>query len=99
MHVTHQKVIDCSGMESAACSDLLLAKLQHGPAFKLRADNPSDTVHGSLTITHAFPPEPHEILVEVYEQGSPPVPEGRRSTLARPADMPTAAEVRRRLNT
>ena len=99
MHVTHLIVIDCSGMTSEACSDLLLLKLQHGPAFKLRTDNPTDTVHGSLTIAHNLPPEAHAIIVEVYEQDSPSVPGGRRSTLKRPAAMPTAAEIRRRLNT
>ena len=92
-------------MEAEACSDMVLDALGHGPTFKLKADTPDDTVHGSVTIAHNLPPEPHKISVEVYEDANLPaltmingVTQGRRSTLQRPAIMPTAKKIRDRLN-
>ena len=105
MHVIHRKVIDCSAITAAACSDLHLAALLHGPAFKLKADTPDDTVHGSVTIAHNAPPEPHEIIVEIYEKDEAPTVRlvngrlaGRESTLKRPTPMPTARTIRARLD-
>jgi hypothetical protein len=104
MHVIHNKVIDCSAMTAAECSDQMLVELQHGTDFKLRADTGTDTLHGSVTIVHNVPPEPHEITVEIYEVDDLPevrmvhgVIEGRSSTLKRPTIMPTQAEINQRL--
>lgn len=105
MHVVHTKIVDCLAMTAEECSDQCLVALGHGPGFKLRADTPDDVVHGAVTIAHNFPPEPHEISVDVYEQDDLPNTrlvhgrlEGRRSTLKRPAVMPTARAIRDRLN-
>ena len=38
--------------------------------FKLKADNDTDTVNGSLTINHV--PEAHEIEIEIYEHDEKP---------------------------
>ena len=97
MHILHHKVIDCSSMTPVACSDLLLVKLLHGPTFKLRADMPTDTVHGSVTIAHNTPPNPHEIIVEIYEVDEPPAP-NHPSTLKRPAPMTSEDAIRARLD-
>ena len=97
MRIVHRKVIDCSGMDSSTCSDLLLAKLQHGPNFKLRPDFPVDTVHGSVTIAHNLPPDAHEITIDIYDADEPPTAD-HRSTLRRPAVMPSQAMIRDRLN-
>ena len=97
MHVIHNKVIDCSAMTAAECSDQMLVELQHGTDFKLRADTPDDTVHGSVSIVHNTPPEPHEIIVEIYDEDDAPT-EGHRSTLKRPGSMPTEAAIRARLD-
>ena len=110
MRVIHTKVIDCSAMAAAACSDLCLAALGHGPNFLLRtegtrvilADNTVridglGPVHGAVTIAHNLPPALHEIWVDVYEQDEGPTKE-RRSTLRRPVPMPTDQAIRDRLN-
>ena len=96
MNVVHKILLDCSAMPAAECSDTFLAALEHGPAFKLKADLPSDTVHGSITVDHNSPPEAHEIIVEVYESDVAPV-EGRESSLKRPAVIPTSNILRTRL--
>ena len=96
MRVNDTKMIDCSGIMSAECSDLFLAALGNGIGFRLRADNPTDTVHGAVTIVHNFPPIAHEILVEVYEQQEGPNAR-HRSTLNRPLLMPTTQDIRNRL--
>jgi hypothetical protein len=98
MRVEHQRLIDCSGIETSRCSDNCLAALGHGLAFKLRADRKDDTVHGSVTISHALPPTPHYILIEVYEEDSPPSV-WHSSHFARPAVMPTVAAIKARLDT
>ena len=106
MRVKHTCVIDCSEMTAAECSDACLVALGHGLGFKLKADDPTDIVNGSITIAHNFPPEPHEFYIEVYEQDEAPTAVvwngrivGRQSALARPLRMPTAQSLRDKLNT
>ena len=97
MKILHSRLIDCSGMTAAACSDLFLVALGHGINFKLRADLPTDVVHGSVTIAHNDPPVPHEIYVEIYDQDNLPT-RGRRSRLRRPDIMPSEGEIKSRLD-
>lgn len=54
MKIRHEVCIDNKG-DSAKCCDEILTALGHGPAFKLKADTPDDTVHGAVTITHCDP--------------------------------------------
>ena len=96
MHVIHQKVIDCSVMTAAECSNICLAALQHGPNFKLKADASDDVLHGGISIVHNHPPEPHEITVEIYEEEDLPLA-GRLSTFQRPDPMPTEQTIINRL--
>ena len=96
MHVNHQKIIDCSEMTAAECSDLCLAALQHGPNFKLKADVSDDVLHGGVSIVHNHPPEPHEITVEIYEEEDLPSI-GRLSIFQRPDPMPSAEIIKERL--
>ena len=104
MHVIHNKVLDCSAMTAAECSDACLVALQHGADFSLRADTPTDTVHGTVSIVHSDPPEPHIITVDVYDVDEAPATkmvhgqvEGRQSTLKRPDPMPTEQTIINRL--
>ena len=105
MKVVHSKSIDCTDKTSQACSDDILAALGHGADFALKADIPTDTVHGSVTILHRDPPELHDITVEIYEvdEAAPAISvhgmmEGRQSTFQRPDPMPTERTIRDRLN-
>jgi hypothetical protein len=97
MHLEHQRIIDCSAMLASECSDKCLVALEHCSDFALRADVPTDTVHGSVTIVHNAPPIPHEFIVEVYEADEAPT--SRQSTLKRPTVMPTEETLRTRLDT
>ena len=97
MRVEHRMQIDCSGMTPEQCSHALLAKLGHSLSFNLKAAVPTDVVHGAVSILHALPPDLHTIIVEVYETTQAPTKD-RLSTLARPAILPTAAEIRRKLS-
>ena len=106
MQIQHEVLLDCSGTTSEACSDACLAVLGHGPDFKLQADTPDDIVHGSVTIAHNDPPVPHEIMVEIYEADELPTvtvvhgrQEGRRTTLQRPATIPSAQAIKTSLDT
>ena len=96
MRINDTKLIDCSGITAAECSDLFLVALGHGIGFRLRADNRTDTVHGAVTIVHNLPPIAHEISVEVYEQEEGPNAR-HRSTLRPPLIMPTAQDIRNKL--
>lgn len=105
MHLLHKIVLDCSSIPAEECSDAIIVALEHGPDFKLRADKPDDTVHGSVTINHNSPPEAHEITVDVYETDEAPDArivhgklEGRESYLKRPSVMPTDSILRTRLD-
>lgn len=87
------------GLRPDQCSDRLLARLGHGPAFRLKADAPTDTVHGSVSIRHTQPPGLHLIRVEVYQADLGPRG-GRQSTLRRPpGPLPDAATIQRQLET
>src|SRR3990167_6177529 len=79
--VTHEMVFNCMGLglSPAQCSDLLLARLGHGPNFTLRADRADDTVHGAVMIRHEWPPVPHIIRVELYQADE--LPRGNRQTV------------------
>mgnify|MGYP001559233182 FL=1 len=97
--VEHRRVLDCGTRTSAECSEAVVAALGHGPGFKLKADTPDDTVHGSVTIQWCDPmPCAVTILVEVYEQDDPPNAR-RKSHLKRSSIMPSETEIRRRLDT
>ena len=50
MHVKHNICLDCSPERTGELSNSILTALGHGPALKLRADLPTDTVHGSVTM-------------------------------------------------
>lgn len=103
MRVTSQRILACPNGDPLACSEGLLTRLGHRPAFSLKADAPTDRVHGSLTVTHASPPTPHEITVEVYEADEtqnydPLTKTGHRTHLKRPIPFPTEQEIRMRLD-
>lgn len=86
--------MSCAGPTPADCSDAILVKLQHETAFKLRADTPTDTVHGSLTIVHG---PTHEFIVEIYDADESPN-SVHSSMFKRPATMPTEATIHTRLD-
>lgn len=105
MKINISKSIDCVGKTSEACSDDVLTALGHGAAFTLKAEVPTDTVHGSVTILHCDPPELHAITVEIYEvYEAPPaisahgLIQGRQSTFRRPDPMPTERIIKSRLD-
>jgi len=96
MHITHNVVIDCS--DRLACSDSIMAGLGHGPDFKLRADTSDDIVNGFVTIYHNHAPDPHEILINLYDEEE--LPNGEHETTFRPANpMPIEEELIQRLVT
>jgi hypothetical protein len=97
-------LIDCTAMTPGSCSDTVLAALQHGSNFRLRADNATDTVHGSVSIVHHEPPILHEVTIELYEAAEEPTAYtehgrlvGRESTLERASDIPSASTLKERL--
>ena len=100
MKITYTKVIDCSAITAAECSDKCLVALGHSQTFKLKADTPDDVLHGSVSIVHNVPPLPHVIEIECYEQDKLPTIklDGRRSTLKRPVVMPTENELKAKLD-
>ena len=104
MRITHELLIDCSAMTAAEFSDKCLIALGHGPNFKLKADSPTDVVHGSVSIVHYE--GCCEITVECYHEHEEPtacmshgVMTGRQSTLACCENMPTEQMLRDRLDT
>jgi len=99
MHVELTQIIDCSGIGSGECTERALTALGNSPEFNLRARSEDATVHGSITIVHDSPPEPHLISVEIYEANVSAEPEdgGRKSTLARPTIFPTERQINDRL--
>ena len=105
MQVIHEKLFNCTSMTPTECSDACLVALQHGSDFALKADNPTDTVHGNVSIVHNDPPEAHIITVNVYDSDEDPTAqmvhgqlEGRQSTLKRPAPMPTEQAIKDRID-
>lgn len=54
MKITHEICIT-NGANSAECCDAVLTALGHSSTFKLKADLPTDTVHGAVTIIHCDP--------------------------------------------
>lgn len=54
MKITHEICIT-NGANSAECCDAVLIALGHSSTFKLKADLPTDTVHGAVTIIHCDP--------------------------------------------
>lgn len=63
-------------------ADILEAAL----GLKLKANLPTDTVNGSVSCWAS------ECAVEIYDQDEPPTP-SRKSTLKRPAAMPTKVDI------
>jgi len=90
MIVAHTRVISCT--DTGQCSDDFLTRLGHGAGKKLKADNDTDTVHGSITIVHNQPPAAHDITVEFYDTAESPT-SGHDTTLAVTSPMPTEADV------
>lgn len=93
--ILHSILRDCvgRGLTPAQCSDEILAKLGHGPTFKLKADTDTDAVHGAVMIRHSVPPEPHLIRIEFYLADSPPTG-SRRATLRAHPNLPPDAAIR-----
>ena len=54
MKIQHEICIT-NGANSAECCNAVLTALGHSPTFKLKADSPTDTVHGAVTIIHCDP--------------------------------------------
>jgi hypothetical protein len=54
MKIQHEICIT-NGVNSVECCDAVLTALGHSPTFKLKADSPTDTVHGAVTIIHCDP--------------------------------------------
>ena len=54
MKIRHEVCIDNKGNSKAVLDEVLVA-LCHGPGFKYRADSPTDTVHGAVTICNCDP--------------------------------------------
>ena len=98
MIVTHEIMIDCNSITDEACSDLCLSALGQSTDFNLKAELPTDTLHGSVSIIHNDLPLPHLVIVEVYEADEAPT-DLRQSTLARPAVMPTEQDLINKLET
>lgn len=94
-HCTFDQVIDCSEITPAVCSDRLVVALGHGDDLKLKADRESDVVHGSVTIIHNLPPEPHEVTVDMYDADEEPCAE-HLTTFRRPDSMPATADLKQR---
>lgn len=64
-----QKVIDCKALTRAQCSDEVLTALGHnGTTMKLKADTPTDTVHGYVSIEWHQPPLSSTICVTHYDK-------------------------------
>ena len=104
MHITHKLIVDCSNMTYADFADKCLVALGHSPDFKLKADLPTDTVHGSVSIIHYD--GYCEVTVECYHEHEEPTAvmsygtiSGRESTLAVATNIPTEAELISRLET
>tara|TARA_B110000977_G_C10861043_1_gene409781 strand:+ start:425 stop:751 length:327 start_codon:yes stop_codon:yes gene_type:complete len=106
MIVTHEVMINCTGITGEECNDNCITSLGHGTDFNLKAELPTDTLHGSVSIIHNDLPLPHVVIVEVYEEDEAPtnltshgITTGRQSTLARPAVMPTEQDLINKLET
>ena len=96
MHIKHKITLDNSALTCEETCDKVLMALGHRPEFKLRADNEGDTVHGSVTMVHYD--GYCEVSVEVYEADELP-DATHKSTLKRPATIPTQASIKAMLNT
>jgi len=94
--VTHTRVISCT--DPAVCSDEFLTRLDHNAAtFALKAANPTDVVHGSITIAHAQPPAAHTVIVEIYETAE--APNGSHDTdFQVTSPMPTESDITTKLD-
>jgi len=78
---------------SSSCDDELRNKLS---GLKLIFSRDDKTANGAITITHAKPPKPHTIIVEVYE--SDESPNGSHEChMKRPSVIPTKDELLKKL--
>jgi len=95
MHIIHNVIMDC--YDSLACSDLIVGAL-NGDSLKFMADTEDAVVNGSVTISHNDAPEPHEIMIIMYEEEE--LPNEEHASTLRPANpMPTEEELIQRLVT
>lgn len=101
MIVEHEVILSCSS--PTACSDQFVARLGHGPSFKMKYDRAGDVAHGSVTIAHRQPPLAHQVRVEIYEQDEAPGHGPRYGShdvhVKRPLVIPTEQDIRQRLET
>jgi hypothetical protein len=69
MKIILEQNITCT--DSLECSDNICDKIEDNfTGLKLRADKPSDTVFGSVTISHK--PKKHKITLIFYDQNEKP---------------------------
>ena len=106
MIITIKQQIDCKDIEIGICSENILTALGHSETFRLKAEHPTDSVHGSVTVIHNDLPDEHIIAIELYEQTEQPTAAtihgeivGRQSTLQVCETMPTITEFKKRLKT
>ena len=106
MIITIKQRIDCKDIEIETCSENILTALGHDETLKLKAEHPTDSVHGSVTVIHHDLPDEHIIAIELYEKTEQPTAAtihgeivGRESTLQACETMPTITEFQKRLKT
>jgi len=80
------RTIETTKHDSELCCDLLLQKLEKKFNAKLHADNPTDTVNGSLSVYHKS--NDHVISIEFYEKNKASN-SGHGATLHKLANIPS----------
>jgi hypothetical protein len=93
--VIEQFRLQISCTDPFTCSERILSDLGNGPGFKLRAEHPSDSVHGSISILHLD--GNHILTVELYDIEDPPT-ESRSTHLLPLVGKPTRQMLAARLN-
>ena len=81
------KEITCT--ESIDCAELIRKKLET-PQLKLMARTSTNSVNGSITISHV--PNRHVIRIEIYDKDELPN-KFHESTLKKPIQMPTKIQL------
>lgn len=82
-------VCECDPILSR-CSDKIIEKLKPLD-LKLIANNPNDTVNGSVTILHIG--TTHHIRIEIYKENEAPNPE-HLATLEKPLTIPSDEQIK-----
>ena len=81
-----------SGKRPSECSDIIVNKLQNELSCKLRAENKTDTVHGSVSIVHTD--NNHIINIVFYDKDESSNAE-HLTTLKKLAKIPTELEIKK----